>query len=799
MQRLLLFLFCPFIFTSAFGQLIDHYQFEQDGKILSLQEKMADERVPGFSTYLMYGASSDSLVVGTLKAQGAQKVTFDTPFPAGAMSEAPVLFEILRLADSGEISLDAPLEKFLPALQDKRWFKFQPVTIRDLILSRKNFGGPMKPTGYAAGEAWPALSELLISGNADFPDGLAVRSNRNRKQNPQCANAILLQLILEQYYHQPLPEIMAERVLGPLGMKHSFYATELNAGQEQEVALGHDPSGATLPGGYRRYPELAATGLWTTPADYALFVQHVIRAAKGEDNRFLKQATARAGLTAQTGYRSLLFHVGKDGLIYWGGNTKGYFTAMQASLKDDYVMVAFCNSDLNWPLVMGSLYQSGGWIARQRKGESLVLFTQPGDEVLSAGLKKKLKAFARENQANFIELDAREGAPACITATPALLFQSPQGRTLFGGKLTEWSAIENFIRAARSRAVAPEAAPAGPILVRREGRQSIGFPLKWTGWQGETPASGWQAAFLPALEKSLGARSEWAAGFFPTDRRFYLDIHPYAQGDSVFLSLAVFSQFDCIHPIFDNFGQPLVGTIAERGVLLNRAASVFAQAVQERLEDIPAGDALFALPENTSLARFEERGLRIPQETKAAAQPFPAPHSEPLSGQWSRPQALGEGQPLLQFNFPSPLERYAGEVRQLSGNLTYEEGQLSGEFVAGLQSLTMGMAELDAKVLKQYLKVRRYATATFSFKGQALDIHWDQDNRARIAGSFHFLGENVPLIVDAQLQPRSADGAIEVQVQFELNIARPFGLPGPDGPPAARERLQFSLQFQMAS
>ena len=185
MQRFLLFLFCPFIFTSAFGQLIDHYQFEQDGKILSLQEKMADERVPGFSTYLMYGASSDSLVVGTLKAQGAQKVTFDTPFPAGAMSEAPVLFEILRLADSGEISLDAPLEKFLPALQDKRWFKFQPVTIRDLILSRKNFGGPMKPTGYAAGEAWPALSELLISGNADFPDGLAVRSNRNRKQNPQ--------------------------------------------------------------------------------------------------------------------------------------------------------------------------------------------------------------------------------------------------------------------------------------------------------------------------------------------------------------------------------------------------------------------------------------------------------------------------------------------------------------------------------------------------------------------------------------------------------------------------------------
>ncbi|MCB0589204.1 MAG: beta-lactamase family protein, partial [Phaeodactylibacter sp.] len=394
MQQILFSFLFLFSITNASGQLAAHYQFEQDGRALSLEEKMDSEGVPGFSTYLIYGEQRDSLALGTLRQGGLQKVMATTPFPAGAMSEAPVLFELLRLSDSGEINLDEPVEKYLPELRDKRWLKFKPVTIRDLILRRRNLSGPMKPAGFAAGEQRPELARLLKAGNASITDGLFIRGNLNFRQQAQCGNAILLQLILEKYYGKPLPEIMKERVLKPLGMDHSFYAAELSPEQEKVAAMGHDKSGAPLPGGYRRYTELAAMGLWTTPRDYALLVRHIIRAAKGKDNRFLKRETAHAGLTRQSGYRSLLFHIDDNGGIYWGGNAKGYFTAMQANLDEDYIMVAFCNGDLNWPLVMGCLYQSGGWIATQRKGEQLVLFTQPGDEALSEGLKQKLNAYA---------------------------------------------------------------------------------------------------------------------------------------------------------------------------------------------------------------------------------------------------------------------------------------------------------------------------------------------------------------------------------------------------------------------
>lgn len=172
MQRSLLFFFCSFILTPAFGQLLEHYRFEQDGKALSLKEKMVEEGVPGFSTYLIYGNWQDSLAAGLLRVSGKKEVGYATPFPAGAMSEAPVLFEILRLADAGEISLDGPVHQYLPKLKDKRWLKLRKVTIRDLILRRKNLGGPMKPSGYAAGENWPPLEACWNRVMMIFREGL---------------------------------------------------------------------------------------------------------------------------------------------------------------------------------------------------------------------------------------------------------------------------------------------------------------------------------------------------------------------------------------------------------------------------------------------------------------------------------------------------------------------------------------------------------------------------------------------------------------------------------------------------
>ncbi len=795
MQKLsLLFLFVFSAFTVS-SQLADYYQFDQDGEQLSLAEKMAAEQVPGYSNFLWFDDQEESLTTGQRSASEEATVSTTTLFPVGAMSEAPVLFEMLRLSDAGLIDLDAPVQNYLPELRDRRLFKFQSITIRDLILRRKTLTGPMKPHGYAAGDSWPTLSELLTNGGQDFPDGLYIRKNRMGGQSPQCGNAILLQLILENYHQQALATIMQEQVFEPLGMEHSFYATELTTEQQAQAAVGHDQEGIAIPGDYRRFPELAAAGLWTTPADYARLVLHVMKAARGEDNRFLTQATALKSVTAQQGYRSLLFHINEQGGIYWGGNTAGYFTAMQANMQDNYVMVAFCNGDLNWPLVMGSLFQSGGWIAQQRQGETIGMFTQPGDEGLSDEIVARLQTYARENRIQFVQLDASEGAPVEITATPALVFQSPRGRAVFGGQLVQWSAVENFIRTARTNPVAAQSAIVQDILIQTDGRQSIGFPLKWTAWTGEQPAGDWKALFRDQLAEQLNAAEQDEARLLPTDRRFYVDVHPYANDQDVFLSIAIFSQFDCIHPIYENFGQPVRASVAQPTEVLQQAAQLIATIIEQHWANVQAGDALYALPAYLPAKSFEELGLTIPSRSTPQLE---APDRLGVNtSRWEQVRPLSAGQPLVQFNFPSPLERYAGEVRELDGQLRLSDSKMSGTFTANLRSLTMGNAEFDAKVLRDYLRVRRFSEAVFSFEDAVLSPNWQSGTPVVVDGELQFLGQIVPLAVNARFQPSGTPDNLVVSVQFEMDIARPFGLPGPDGPEYAKEHLQFSVQFEM--
>ena len=168
-----------------------------------------------------------------------------------------------------------------------------------------------------------------------------------------------------------------------------------------------------------------------------------------------------------------------------------------------------------------------------------------------------------------------------------------------------------------------------------------------------------------------------------------------------------------------------------------------------------------------------------------------------IAGKWTKVSASTFGQPLVQFNFPAPLNRYAGEIKKINGQLIQEAGQLSGHFIVDLQSLTMGMAELDAKVLKQYIKVKAHPSASFSFQSAPMLFNWDTASRQQIAGTFEFLNKEIPLNVEAVIIPNSIDQSLTVQVKFQLEIAQTFGMPMPDGPTEAASRLEFLVNVKM--
>jgi CubicO group peptidase (beta-lactamase class C family) len=111
----------------------------------------------------------------------------------------------------------------------------------------------------------------------------------------------VMQLMVEDVTGRPFPAYMRETVLQPLGMIHSSYDYNVSAERAARVARAHLRDGTTVPGGWHRYPEMAAAGLWTTPSDLARFGLAVLRAHRGEAAGPISPALARQMLTQQSG------------------------------------------------------------------------------------------------------------------------------------------------------------------------------------------------------------------------------------------------------------------------------------------------------------------------------------------------------------------------------------------------------------------------------------------------------------------------------------------------------------------
>ncbi|MEM1215928.1 MAG: YceI family protein [Bacteroidota bacterium] len=437
--------------------------------------------------------------------------------------------------------------------------------------------------------------------------------------------------------------------------------------------------------------------------------------------------------------------------------------------------------------------------------ETLLLFLQNNDEHFRNTTLPELEKWTKAEGIHLRVLDAAEGVPAGITATPAIVFANERGRAIYASRYTEWNTIRNFVRTNRLRARAEVPFCTEQTLQWATGRGRVNAPIKLTDLQGELPANWSATAFHTAAVKAIG---EGMTAFVVTenaclartDRAFYCDVHPYrSAAGELFLSLEVYSMFNCIRPVFTTADLPLQGDFAEAEQLFRQAGERFETIIKTTLADSEEGDRWTALPLATPTIAWTDLGLAAPIVANTTAV---TDLNMELAPAWSRPTAVLAGVPTLFFNFLPPLDRYAGEVPDFDGDLRlHDNGSLaSGTFVAQLKTMTMGMKELDDKVKKKYIFTKRFPEASFAFEipdaGPALRA--GVVNRVPIAGVFTFMKKEIPLTVQAEITPQLDEqqhSQLYVHVDFELNVTDDFGVQGPDGPERASKHMAFDLNF----
>ncbi len=449
--------------------------------------------------------------------------------------------------------------------------------------------------------------------------------------------------------------------------------------------------------------------------------------------------------------------------------------------------------------------------------EQIIVFTQASDKVFIEKTYPQLRAYCLERGITILERQITEGSPAEITTTPAVIFQNPKGRSIYSARYVSFSTVVNFIRNCRFFPSETSATDCkSNVLFLKNGRATIISPLKITDLMGNnldknfdqnTFKTAATAAILRGCLQEVNAAKKFQMATnsickTKTDRAFYMDFHPYRNADGTyFLTAELFSQYSCIEPIFTNKGAAFSGN--DIMPLFEKAVKTLENEVFNAVNKSQIGDAVSFISDKIAVKNWEELNLNLPKEINKKTV---VNANVEIPKNWNYAGALDKETPVIQFRFASPLNRYAGEVKKMSGSMQMSDYKTitNAYFEATMNSLTMGDVDFDHKVLEKYIKVQNYPDAKFSFKNVVLpkNLKVGEVVELPIKGNFIFMKKEKELTVNAKFTPILDDNGkpqLEISVQFGLNITDGYGIQGPDGPEDARKNMAFFMNFRLSN
>ena len=450
--------------------------------------------------------------------------------------------------------------------------------------------------------------------------------------------------------------------------------------------------------------------------------------------------------------------------------------------------------------------------------EQMIVFVQSGrsevDDVFQREQLPEIVRVATSMGVKAHTIEAGKEAPQEVAITPLIVYQNYRGRSIYQGRTTTPDRIRNFIRT--SRFIPQGATPnhREDILIWKNGRTRLWAPLKISSVTG-TPPDGYDDAAFKAeaaavIRKNLKHfRLQKIADLGRADRGFYMDFYPWrAEDDTLFLSMALYSQFHCKEPVFEVKKPPLIGPWKHRRKLFARAAAMMEEAIVKQINSPMTGDAFDPVKKKVPEISWESIGFALPPApekkevlTTAAAE---------LTQKWVLAAPGPDDPPMIQFRFPAPLDNYAGEVKKAKGEVSLSptlalDGTTGFVEVDTRRGITMGEPVLDEAITgSALLGSRAFPTSTFEIESISSDgqpITYGSLTPASVSGTFTLKGKRVPLSTIAEFEPVIGEDSrprLLIRTAFSIDL-RTFDIEGADGPAPAKYTLLFDINLQLTA
>lgn len=327
----------------------------------TLEARMARFHVPGVSIAVADGGRiAWARGYGVTRAGSRDPVTPTTLFPAASISKAVTATATLRLVEQGRLALDEDVNVYLRSwkVPDSEHTTREKVTLRRLLSHTAGTGVHMFPC-FRESEPLPTLVQELDGIPPAKTAPVRVEAVPGAAWRYSGGGVLIEQLVLTDVTGRAFPALLRELVLAPLHMVDSTFEQPLPSSLRGRLAAEHDLSGALVPDWVDVCPEMAASGLTSTPSDLLRWAIAIGDAHAGRAGALLSRELATQMLTASVGPTGLGPFVAGDGPgfhFFHEGADGGFHSQVVYFPQAGQGAAVMVNGEAGYPLVREILF-----------------------------------------------------------------------------------------------------------------------------------------------------------------------------------------------------------------------------------------------------------------------------------------------------------------------------------------------------------------------------------------------------------------------------------------------------------
>jgi len=263
---------------------------------ISTSEMMLKYNLKGLSVAVFENYKIISTNEWGIKASDSnEKIDKNTAFSTASISKPITAIVCAMLEERKLINLDDPIENYL-----KRWKLPENNFIKDTKVTWKQLLSHTAGTSqggfedYYKGDSIPNIVQSLqgkLLPRSKKEIEFLFKPGTNWEYSG--GGYVIIQCALEDYFNKPLSQIVKEVLLDPLQLQNSTMIQPNEEGFLTNIAKVHNSKGEIIRTGIPITPQVAPSGLWSTPTDLALIAIEVQKALLGKDNKVISTAVAR--------------------------------------------------------------------------------------------------------------------------------------------------------------------------------------------------------------------------------------------------------------------------------------------------------------------------------------------------------------------------------------------------------------------------------------------------------------------------------------------------------------------------